>query len=930
MVLLTWLLCVVNAFAGTALVGTAPLVADGNTTSTVRAYVERCPSGARARVKAESGKVSSVAMGADCVVSFEYTPPAVSQPKSLPVAVIVQGDEQTIQVPVVPPFAGELTISFDPVALVAGQSASVKIVPSGTSPVAADRRRFVLTASTGTVDPAVSLGDGTYAARYTAPKTLAGPVMVAITAVDAAAPRISGIATLPLLQKKTIQFDAPAGSTNVLAMGGQQLGPFKADSKNKVTFELNLDPRLPTGRLTTVNLDTSKVEKEVPIPGVPQGGQLVFLPLPASVVAGAESTIPLRAVALTANGEPQSASDMLITASAGTVATPGPDGRVMQAAWTLPTAPGEVTLGASWNGLTAQKKVRVLSPLPRMTLAADPPELPSGGGTVKVFANLKDAGGTSLAGRSPQFSVEGGSLSGSVKDNKDGSYLASVTGSSKTDRVRVYGAPQVDVSSLAPARILAWTMSPTVAGNGLDTTTLTVVAVDAFDLPVPNVEFKLAVPRGDGVLPPAAKSDAKGIARVTYKAGTAAGLQTLRVEGAGLVTELPVFQVGKNVFASPPPGGSAGHLAALERWQTAAPSLVVIRAGVVPKAGPPASVMITTTPGYTTPGAAILVQVRVADDAGAGVAGQKLAITAAPATVGTVTDNRDGSYAVPVQLPAGTDGPLEIRATAGSAAASLRLPTLDAVGSTSKAATASTAPSSAGSAATVVPRATASSEVARGRFGGVLVNTRGPYALKTNGNGGAANAATEAPGAGFWGLALRADYGLPVGPGRVNFHGQGRFTANWYALGDSTFLTIMRDLDAGVGYVHGVADMLAVGGRAEIHALNAPYFTYTDDTRSAAQVALADYLGARVMGLLELDTPSRLHVGVELGETFAPVPAATHASVMVDVPVGDAPVAVRGRLSWDYHYLPAEVFESKGTIDEHVLGVGLGATYVLD
>ncbi|MBM4366790.1 MAG: hypothetical protein FJ102_11295, partial [Deltaproteobacteria bacterium] len=96
-----------------------------------------------------------------------------------------------------------------------------------------------------------------------------------------------------------------------------------------------------------------------------------------------------------------------------------------------------------------------------------------------------------------------------------------------------------------------------------------------------------------------------------------------------------------------------------------------------------------------------------------------------------------------------------------------------------------------------------------------------------------------------------------------------------------------------------------------------------------AGVALADWLGVRIMGQLDIDAPSGLHANIELGETFAWVPAATHASARVDIPVGDAPVAIRVNGSWDFHYLPAEQFESKGTLEEHVFGVGAGATYVL-
>lgn len=923
--LLVWLAFVIPAVAGGVLVGTAPLPADGSTASTVRVYVERCPAGVRARVKAESGKVASVATGTDCVVSFSYTPPAVSQAKTLPINVTMQNDEATVLVPVVPPFTGEIAVSFDPPVLYAGQSASVKVVPSGTSPVAAQRRRFVLTATVGTVDSPVPLGDGTYAARYTAPKTITGPLMVALTAADMAEGAVVGFATLPLLQKKSVAFDAPVGSLSVLTLGGKQYGPFKADSKNKVSFELELDPRLPTGKIATVNVDTSKTEREVPMPGVPQQGQLVFLPLVASVVADASRQVPIRVVALAANGEPQAASDMILTASAGTMVPPGSDGRIMLGKWTPPVQASEVTIGASWQGLTANRKVRVLSSLPMMTLAADPPEFAAKGGSVQISARLKDAGGTALVGRSPQLVSDGGSLSGSVKDNKDGSYRVTVSGTSKVDRMRVYGAPQIDVSSLAPRRILAWPNSSTLAGNGLDSTTITVVAVDAFDLPVANVDFNLSVPHGDGVLPPTANSGAKGITRVVYKSGTAAGLQTLRIEGAGLVTELSVFQVGKGAFAAPPLGGSDDHIASVERWQKAAPSLTVVRAGVIPPSGPPATVQITTTPGFTTPGAAILVQIRVSDAAGVGVVGQKLVATAGSATVGTITDNRDGSYTFPAQLPAGTDGPVTINVAAGAATASLKLSTMDATAVAARASGSTT--SSAASSVASAPAA--SGDIARGRFGAAVANVRGPYSISSDGEGGVAPSSFDAPGAGYWGLIGRVDFGAPVGPGRLSVTARGRLTANWYEVNGETYLAMMRDVTVGGRFLYSVNRMIGVGGGADVQSFNAPYFTYTDEARTAAELALGNWLGARLVFQLDIDAPSGLHASIDIGETFAWGPAATHAGVLVDIPVPGAPVAVRLESDWDFRYLDTEKIGSAGTLEEHVITAAVGVTYVL-
>lgn len=932
---------VAPALAGAILVGTAPLPADGVTASEVHVYVERCPANARARVKAESGKVTAVATGADCIVSFTYAPPTMSAPKSLPVTIQVQADEYTVQIPVAPPFTGDIGISFDPPVIAAGGSATVKLKPTGTTPVATPQRRFVLTATVGTVDSPIPLGDGTYSARYTAPKSLTGPVMVAITAADAAAPSIQGLAGLPVTLRKAVGLDAPSGSNNVLTVGGKQYGPFKADSKNKVSFEVDLDPRNPLGRLQTVNADTSRVEREVPMPGVPQTGQLVFLPMPASVVADPTRLLPVRVVALAPNGDQVPASDLRITASAGTVSAAGPDGKVMVSQFTSPATAQEVTLGAQWNGLIASRKLRILAPLPTMTLAAEPADFPKSGGTVKVIARLKDAGGTALAGRSPALVADGASTSGKLTDNKDGSYTISVSGTSKTERARVFGTPPMDVSSLAPARILAWTGSATVSANGLEGTALTLVAVDAYELPVANVEFKLAVPQGDGSLPPSVKSDARGVAHVTYRAGTTPGLQTLRVEAGGLTTELPMFQVGPKMFVSPTPGGGPAHLAALERWQHASPSLTIVREGVVPPSGPPADMQLSATPGYTTPGAAILVQVRITDDNGVGVAGQKLQISAAPASIGPIRDTRDGNYGFTAQLAPGQDGPITVTVAAGTAITSLKLSTLEQVGSGKTSSTASTtaeskSPAGSGfgggggsSTKKSSPARDNGGDVAAGRFGGALVNLRGPYSQSTDGGSGLSDADLVAPDAGFWGLSVGGTYGLPVGPGRVLVGANGRFTANVYDVNGDAYLVFLRDITAGGRYLHPVAEGITVGGGLDIQSVSAPYFTYTDEARTAASIAVGGWFGVRAVGQLDVDLPNDLHVSLDLAESFLWAPAATHAGALLDIPAGGAPFAIRLGVAWDYHYLQTTDLGAEGTIDEHIFTAQAGVVYVL-
>ena len=918
-----------SALAGAVLIGTAPIPADGTTASEVRVYVERCPANMRARVKTDAGKVSSVASGADCVVTFTWQPPAVTTPSLLPLTVQVQSDEYTVQIPVVPPFAGEITLSFEPAAIGPGETATIKVKPSGTSPIAADRRRFNLAASVGTVGSPVPLGDGTYAARYTAPKSLPGPIMVAITAADASAPAVQGIGGLPITLKKTVTLDAPVGSTSVLTLGTRQYGPFKASSKNKVSFDAELDPRYPKGRITTILADTSRTEKEVPMPSVPQEGQLVFLPMPASVVAG--TSLPVRVAALGPDGKAQVVSGMQLTASGGTLAEVTPNGTVIAGTLLAPAAAQEITLGATWNGLTTNRTLKVLAPLPSMTLTAEPADLPKAGGTVKVQARVKDGSGTSVAGRAPSIVVEGAKASGKVTDNKDGSYGTSVTGSSSTQSVSVHGAPQIDVSSLAPARILAWAVSGTVLSDGKDSTSLTLVAVDAYDLPVPNVEFALAVPYGDGSLPPSVKSDARGIAHVSYRSGVTPGLQTLRIQAAGLTTELPLFQIGSRMFVTLAPGGGPDHQAALDRWRRAAPTLVIIREGVFPPSGPPVSLQMSATPGYTTPGGTIAVQVRLADEGGLGAAGQKVMVSGGAAAVGPITDSRNGSYSFTLTLPAGVDGPITVNAAAGLATASLELPTLAQASRAGGGLTATSENSSSSRASTSsAPRRANKDGPATGRFGGTIVNTRGPYVQDTDGGGGLANASTEAPDSGFFGLGLHGTYGLDAGPGRVVFGGEARFMANLYTVNANNVVLIPRDITLGGRYLHPVADNLRVGGGLDLHSLTAPYYVYADAGRTSANLAVGAWTGARLVGELDVDLPTGLHFKSELGQSFLTGPSATHLGAALDAPMGDMPVAFRAALSWDYHYLAATELGATGTVDEHVLALQLGATYVLD
>ena len=237
--------------------------------------------------------------------------------------------------------------------------------------------------------------------------------------------------------------------------------------------------------------------------------------------------------------------------------------------------------------------------------------------------------------------------------------------------------------------------------------------------------------------------------------------------------------------------------------------------------------------------------------------------------------------------------------------------------------------SAGGGSAKKSPPAGGGTVVPAGRFGAALVNLRGPYSLATDGGGGLADADLVAPDAGFWGLTGTATYGLTAGPGRAQFGADARFSANIYDLNGDAYLVFLRDITAGGRYLHPVADGISVGGGLDIQSVSAPYFTYTDEARTAANIAVGGWFGVRAVGQMDVDLPNDLHLSVDLAESFLWAPAATHVGALLDIPAGDAPVAVRLGIAWDWRYLSAADLGGAGSVNEQILTGQIGVVYLL-
>lgn len=880
-----------------------PVVADGKSTATIRIYAPGIQGTDRVRVSADDGRMGGAEIGSDGVITATLLPPLLKAPKDLTLSVKIQGAvlrvDETLSLPMVPPYAGTLKVTFDPPQFVAGNSGVlVKVTPDSSTPQSAEARRVLGTTSVGTLDSFVASGDGTYAARWTPPAGLAKSRTAIIAVADAAAPdRVVGWAALPILVKQSVTLNAPPQSSNLLFVGDRQYGPLVASPAGTVAFDVELDPAKTSARLQSIGPGSARVENPVDLP-VDDYDRISFLPVPSVVPADPDAKVTVYIAATKTSGEPLTNAPITVRASAGLIAPPAASGKpgIYQAIFTPTETPSDVELTAEVDGHKASAKLRVVPALPLVSLSADPDELPKNVSNTTVTARVKDARGTGIVGRAPELTVTGGKALAKAVDNKDGSYTTRIGLTSKDGYMLITADPPIEASGLAPTRIVMWPARGAIPANGSETMAVTIAALDAFGMPVSGVKLKLAVPVGDGTLPPEATTNGKGLARVTYRGGTLAGPVILRADGAGLWTQTLVFQQGPGALApAPVPSGSPDYVEALLAWQSAAPAMVVSREGTTPvaRAGPPAVVTLSTVPPYTTPGAAILVVARVTDSAGLASVKQKLSVTPSLGTAGAITDNGDGSYSFPLQLPAGQDGPVTINVGAGSAQGSVVLPTLATLGAAQlqQPAAGSGAQTSSGGGTIGLrdpgsprqpkpPRQPRAPSLDEGRWFRADLNlgtVARSYALEVPDppdDSDVPENADFATNAVFGAPAL--DVGLQAWPGNK-------------AIGaDLDFRGYIDRVEVGGTKYHQTGSSFHVDGRyrrelgsiahwygsAGLHHFNGLVFRYADTAKSEAELLTKGLWGARLGGGLQVEK-APFFADLQLTETFAPWPVDT-------------------------------------------------------
>lgn len=264
----------------------------------------------------------------------------------------------TLEVEVLPGPAGLLRVLMDPPVLPASSAeAQIRITFQGTHPLPVEARGIRLQASSGTVSDPVRMEDGSFIARYTAPKNRKAE-MVVISAADVHFPdKLLGAVVLPVRKMRRITLDAETDAAHLIHYAGRTYGPFQPAAV-QFTARMELDPRYPGGRLEVSSVSGKSTKSDLPLLDTGKAS-LHFFPLPQSLPQG--GTLNVHVLALGAKGQPDDNASLLLGPHEMVSLGSG----VYRHSKTAPEGETQWTLSAFMDEVAIQATIRLTAPLPK-------------------------------------------------------------------------------------------------------------------------------------------------------------------------------------------------------------------------------------------------------------------------------------------------------------------------------------------------------------------------------------------------------------------------------------------------------------------------------------------------------------------------------------------------------------------------------------
>jgi hypothetical protein len=316
---------------------------------------------AQLKVKGKGLKVLQSEMVGPGLARVRVLPKAVNRatPRSLSIRTTGTSEtESKLDLEVLPGPEGVLRVLMDPPILPASSAeAQIRITFQGSHPMPLEARGIRLEASSGTVSEPIRMEDGSFIARYTAPKTRKAE-MVVISAADVHFPDLLlGAVVLPVHEMRRITLEVESNAAHLIHYAGRTYGPFQP-AAGKFSARVNLDPRYTAGRLE-VSSDAGKSTKS-DLPLLEAGRpSLHFFPLPKSLPQGGSMNVHI--LALGAKGEPLTNESLLL----GPHEMESLGSGVYRHTKTAPEGESTWTLKAFMDEVEIQAEIRLTAPLPK-------------------------------------------------------------------------------------------------------------------------------------------------------------------------------------------------------------------------------------------------------------------------------------------------------------------------------------------------------------------------------------------------------------------------------------------------------------------------------------------------------------------------------------------------------------------------------------
>jgi len=509
-----------------------------------------------AKAKVTAGEVGDIEEVAAGLYRIPWTPELVEAPAVVDIrfkgkTLDKQKIDRTWSMPVKPPYGHQVSIKVDPQQLILGQDsqASLSVDLAGGAEGVRTGADLMFTVNSGVIGTPAPLGGGNYAALYTPPEADA-PHLALIGVADRREPsRTYGHLAIPLAVQSDVPVKAERDCKVMLRVADREYGPEPTDSRGRATVTVVIPPGVTEATQTVLECDAAG-ESELELPES-EVTRVQLMPVHAGLPADDRMQVPVRAFAVTPEGTPDGGADLVFEASHGLISGLSHEGGgVYSATYTPPKLPA-VTAATISAVLTQDGEPHTVSEVAfqlvpirpsSLTLTTTPERLAKADTTLTVDVEVKGPDGAGLPGRELAFTLAGARLAGPPTDNADGTYTATLntTGRGPVDILATIKAPAAG----NPVRDL--TMVPTrtrLPPDGLSGATITILTLDEFGYPVADTDLVLDLRSGDGQLPKSAKTDASGIAQVTYTSGRTAGVVHIEASGGGVTRAVGLVQL---------------------------------------------------------------------------------------------------------------------------------------------------------------------------------------------------------------------------------------------------------------------------------------------------------------------------------------------------------------------------------------------------